>query len=55
MKVNNFYNWYMVAATGGNAADFKWPDGQPVDSKFWWPNEPNNYKGKENCTAVFMN
>ncbi|KAK2864769.1 hypothetical protein Q7C36_003923 [Tachysurus vachellii] len=29
-----------------------WVDGTEVTTEFWWTGEPNNYDGKEDCTAT---
>ena len=31
--------------------EFVWSDETPYDFKAWYKNEPNNWKGRENCTA----
>ena len=31
---------------------FKWTSGAPLAYSNWYPGEPNNFEGKENCMAM---
>ncbi|KAG7313936.1 hypothetical protein KOW79_022432 [Hemibagrus wyckioides] len=32
--------------------EFKWVDGSPLTTKFWWDGEPNNYENKKDCAIT---
>ena len=38
-----------------NGNDFEWVDGSPFDFGYWNTNEPNNFKGSENCIEIYSN
>ncbi|KAI5616547.1 C-type lectin domain family 4 member M-like isoform X2, partial [Silurus asotus] len=31
---------------------WKWVDGTPLKTTFWWTQEPNNFTGNENCVET---
>eukprot|EP00978_Attheya_sp_CCMP212_P037551 scaffold178216_cov41-Attheya_sp.AAC.2 len=37
-----------------HVGDFVWTDGLDVNFTSWMDGEPNNYRGKENCTTIGM-
>ncbi|KAG7313931.1 hypothetical protein KOW79_022427 [Hemibagrus wyckioides] len=32
--------------------EFKWVDGSPLNTKFWWDGEPNDFKNREDCAIT---
>ncbi|KAH8333700.1 hypothetical protein KR059_002584, partial [Drosophila kikkawai] len=53
--LNDSYTHIMFWTSGTNLADPKsyvWANGKPIDLDIWYPGEPNNLNGTENCAEL---
>merc|ERR1711970_747669 len=45
-------NLWIGATDQGKEGTWTWSDGRPVTKSFWFPKEPNNWGGNQNCAVV---
>ena len=43
---------WIGATDAGHEGNWTWTDGSPVKEGNWWPGEPNNNGGQQNCAII---
>ncbi|KAG7313935.1 hypothetical protein KOW79_022431 [Hemibagrus wyckioides] len=41
-----------IGLTDCSEGKFKWVDGSPLNTKFWWDGDPNDFEQKEDCVIT---
>ncbi|KAK6014370.1 lectin C-type domain protein, partial [Ostertagia ostertagi] len=50
-QIRNPYNTVWIGARRGPSGRFEWSDGSRFSFQYWAKDEPNNYRGRENCVS----